>query len=129
MNQSSHVSKSNSISDSESPDVLATVELLCLCLLYSLRGFWLTLLPDEQSLHHRTTAASAETLITVGPSVLTSSRSFSVEQLRLVLLSFLIIFSVEKKRSTLAVEKGKLRSSSLTNMMFGHLVESGEEYN
>jgi len=128
-NQSSHVSRSDSFSDSESPDVLATVELLCLCLLYSLRGFWLTLLPVEQSLHHRFTAASAERLLKVGPSVLTSSKSFRVEQLRLVLLSFLIIFSVEKKRSTLAVEKGKLRSSSLTNIMFGHFVESGEQYN
>jgi hypothetical protein len=36
---------------------------------------------------------------------------------------------LKKKRSTLAVEKGKLRSSSLTKMMFGHFVESGEEYN
>ena len=122
------MSRSNSFSDSESSDVSATVELLCLRFLYSLRGFWLTLLPEEQSLHHRFTAASAQKLLKVGPSVLTSSKSFRVEQLRLVLLSFLIIFSVEKKRSTLAVEKGKLRSSSLTNMMFGHFAESGEEY-
>ena len=82
---------------SESPDdVCVTVVLLCLCLLYSLRDFWLTLLPDEQSLHQRSTAASAEKLLNVGPSVLTSSKSFRVEQLRFVLLSFLIIFSVEK---------------------------------
>ena len=89
----------------------------------------MTLLPDEQSLHHRSIAASAEKLQIVGPSVFTSSKSFRVEQLRFVLLSFLIIFRVEKRRSSLAVEKGKLSSSSHTNKMLGHFVESGEEYN
>ena len=87
------MSRSNSFSDSESSSAM---ELLCLCFLYSLRGFWLTLLPDEQSLHHRSTAASAEKLFKVGPLVLTSSKSFTVELLRFVLFSFLIIFKVEK---------------------------------
>ena len=93
------MSKSNSFSDPGSSDVCATVKLVCLCLLYSLRGFWLTLLPDEQSLHHRSTAASAEKLLKLGPSVLTSSKSFRVEQLKFVLLLFLMFFSVEKNCS------------------------------
>ena len=84
----------------------------------------MTLLPDE---HHRSIAASAEKLLKEGPSVLTSSKSFTIETLRFVLLSFLIILSIEESRSTLAVEKGKLNSSSLTNKMFGHFTESGEE--
>ena len=74
--------------------MLARVELLCLCLLYSLQGLWLTLLPDEQLLHHRLTAALAEKVLKVGPSVFTSSKSFRVERLSLI-LSFFIIFSVE----------------------------------
>ena len=89
------MSRSNSFSDSESSSAM---ELLCLCLLYC---FWLTLLPGEQSLHHRSTAASAEKLLKVGPSVLTSSKSFTVKQLRFVLFSFLIIFKVEKKNALL----------------------------
>ena len=82
------------------------------------QGFWLTLLAE--SLHQRSTAKSAEKLLRVGPSLLTSSKSLRVKQLRFVLLSFLMIFEVEKKRSTLAVKKGKLKSRLLTNKMFVH---------
>ena len=86
-------------------------------------------LPDEESLHQRSTSESDEKLLRVRPSVLTSRKSWRVEQLRFVLLLFLMIFKVEKKRSTLAVKKGKVKSSSLTNKMFGHFTTSGEEYN
>ena len=83
-------------------------------LLYSLHGLWLTLLPDEESLYQRSTAESTEKLLGGGGA-------FSVD------LSF---FKVEKKRSTLAVEKGKLKGSScLTSKVFGHLTVSSEEYN
>ena len=68
-------------------------------------------------------------LLKAGPSALTSSKSFKVEQLGLVLFSVLIVFSVETNYSALAVEKGKFRSNSLTSMTFGHLAESGEEHN
>jgi len=77
--------------------------------------------------NHFTIAASPVKLLRVGPSVFTSSKSLSVEQLRFVLLSFLIIFKVEKKSSTLAVEKGKLKSNSLTSNTLGHLTASDEE--
>lgn len=35
---------------------------------------------------------------------------------------------VEKYHSTLAVEKGKLKSNSLINKMFGHFMASFDEY-
>ena len=113
-NQLSHVSRSSSVSDSSSESLDACVEL-SFHLQYSFWGFWLTLL--EESLHQRSTAESAEKLLRVGPSVLTSSKSLRVE-LRFVLLSFLI-FKVEKKCSTLAVEKGNLKNRLLTvNILF-----------
>ena len=110
---------------SAEPLVCASAELLVLHLEYVLRGFWLTLLPDEQSLHQRSTAQSEEKLLKLGPSVLTYSKSLRVKQLRFVLLSVLMIFIIEKKHSTFAVENGKHISSSLTNKMLGQCIESG----
>ena len=75
------------------------------------------------------TAESGEKLLRVGPSTLTSSKSLRVEQFRLALLSFFIIFRIEKKHSTLAVENGKLNSNSLIKKMLGHFTESGDDFN
>ena len=52
-------------------------------------------LPDWQ-LPQMFTAESGEKLLRVGPSTLTSSKSLRLEQFRLALLSFFIIFSIEK---------------------------------
>ena len=71
------------------------------------------------------TAESGEKLRRVGPS----SKSLRVEQFRLALLSFFIIFRIEKKRSTLAVENGKLNSNSVIKKMLGHFTESGDDFN
>ena len=61
--------------------------------------------------HQRSTAESAEKSHRVGPSVLTLSKSLRVELLRRALPSVFMIFKVEKKCSTLAVEKGKLKAT------------------
>ena len=50
-----------------------------------------------------------------------------VETLRDVLLSVLMTFRLEKKRSTLQVEKGKLKSSSQIRRIFCHFAASGAE--
>ena len=48
--------------------------------IYSLRGFWLTLVTDEPSFHQRGPlhAESVGKLLRVGPSVLTSSKLLRV---------------------------------------------------
>ena len=59
------------------------------------QGFWLTLLAE--SLHQRSTAKSAEKLLRVGYSVLTSSKSLRVEQL----CSSLILDDLQSRKEML----------------------------
>lgn len=120
---------SRDIADSSSSELesLSAVVVLGLNFRYGFRGCWLTLRVVLQSLHHRSTAESGLKWLRGGPSVVISRRSSTVETWRDVLLSVLMTFRLEKKRSTLPFENGKLKSSSHISRIFGHFAASGAE--